>query len=246
MARLTESRGNRKALALALIQLSENARYRALYALEQLQADERAGWAPRKPRVKGAGSELVVINSQGRAMRATNDPQLAESLADNYPGRQILDMTHMPRGERYILSNVLRSNPVGKTIAQIPAIPPRAIPSKPIDPEVRAEQKRAELERDIRAEVARLELEDEKAKMVTRAALEAATIGGWSAATDLIFEINLLLYTNVEDMDTGTIIEFETAKEAAEYSHLMNQSSDGIRRNKRGEPLGYRYKVVKP
>jgi hypothetical protein len=208
--------------------------------------EKRIKRAIENPRMRGAGSEYLVLNAQGRSVYATNQRDLAEGMADNRIGSKLLDLNELSSYRRRVITNALRSN-VGRTKAIVPPVPPAPAPkqSTPADPN----QKLIEMLSEVRRRVLELAKEGHwdhtKQRKVMQAAGEMAITAGFEVTTDWLFEIGLLDYRDVYDYLTGEVTHFDSADEASAWSWNQNQSPDGMLRNDKGQALHYRYKVQK-
>jgi len=204
----------------------------------------------RFPKVSGSGGRYVVLDSNGKALFASNDLQMTKFHCDTYPHHHFIDLNLLSAYERKTYTNVIGKS-VGSTIFEEPAKQPLPNESEP------KPEDHTELVSEMRKEVYALQLVPEQSAKVERAAIAVALTLGREAALDMIREIEFRLYTGV--LDTGILRDdgkgFKPPQLIAEYPNyldahadvkLMNQTYDGMIRDAQGRPLRYRYKLTKP
>lgn len=191
----------------------------------------------RKSRIAGSGAKMIVLNSQNVAVLPTSDPETAEGKASVYPGRTVIDMSDVNFYDRVKIQNALARR-MGSTKFEPPK--PRLAPEflgrqDPID-------RTSEYRRELWQAIQKLSLSKDQKREVYQALLPVLQSISRSAALDLVYEFELLEYTDVLDIATGERWGFETSSEAADFAKFLRESGDDFQHIKKF----YRYKTVKP
>lgn len=207
------------------------------------EAPTRYGYIP------SAGSRYVVMNGENRALKALESKQIAEFNTTLATSRRLLDLRQYSRYDRRMITNILNTKISMSSHAESPAIEPpkpkKQKQTKRKDPDAELNEVLHEMTDEVHKIAMSVvpPLHPDQVRALNNSVAQIARYAGREAALDLIREVDLMLYTDVWDNQTGYVVNhFPGDHQAA--ATMVNVLNDGpAGRTKLGK---MRYKTVKP